>query len=397
MKFFALIKDFNLLFFKDRSSKLFALATIIGLSFSISIILCTLGLMDGFSKKMREALNLGHGEIVLTSYDGFFKPDNNDFKDLKDIGVENIAYVVRTQSFATVKSKGKAVFVLGIDEAFSKISKEFPIPKPGEIVIGKSLSEGLTISKGDSLALSFAAGRSGEKYLPNNASLKIKDIIHFKIHNFDERFVYANMQDVQKFIGISNLVNVAKLKLNNTLVTPEKISGVVEKLRSIFLYEYRVMPYWSEFATFLRAVEFEKYMISIILSIVVIIAAFNCLAFIIYSKEKKAKEIFLLFAIGLSPKKFQRLWIWQNSFIWFLSFALALLFVEFFSYAMANWDMFALPSDVYYLGRVEVDLALRDILIVMAISFVFIQSLTWLVLKRLDAKSLATGLREEFS
>ena len=258
MKFFALIKDFNLLFFKDRSSKLFALATIIGLSFSISIILCTLGLMDGFSKKMREALNLGHGEIVLTSYDGFFKPDNNDFKDLKDIGVENIAYVVRTQSFATVKSKGKAVFVLGIDEAFSKISKEFPIPKPGEIVIGKSLSEGLTISKGDSLALSFAAGRSGEKYLPNNASLKIKGIIHFKIHNFDERFVYANMQDVQKFIGISNLVNVAKLKLNNTLATPEKISGVVEKLRSIFLYEYRVMPYWSEFATFLRAVEFEK-------------------------------------------------------------------------------------------------------------------------------------------
>lgn len=397
MNFFAVFKDFNLLFFRDKSAKLFALATIVGLSFSISIILCTLGLMDGFSKKMREALNLGHGEIVMTSQDGFFSKKSRDFTQLSELGVRDIAYVVRTQSFATHKKQGKAVFVLGIDKEFAKINTQFQPPAAGEVVIGKSLAEKLDIKEGEEVALSFAAGRSGDKYLPSNASLLVRSIIEFKMHNFDERFVYANMTDVQRFIGISDLVNIAKLKLEDGLTSPKKVRGVVDELRSLFAYEYRVMPYWAQFSTFLRAVEFEKYMISIVLSIVVVIAAFNCLAFIIYSKEKKSKEIFLLFSIGLSPKKFQRLWIIQNSIIWLLSFIVALGFVRFFSYAIGSWDMFALPQDVYYLGRIEIELALRDILVVMFISFIFIQSLTWLVLKRLDAKSLATGLREEFS
>lgn len=397
MSFFAILKDFNLLFFKDRSAKLFAVATIFGLSFSIAIILCTLGLMDGFTAKLKEALNEGHGEVVITSQKGFFYPNSSDFKNLGELGVETTSYMIKTQSFAINKDVGKAVIVIGVNETFSEINPNFAPPKSGEVVIGKTLAKELKIEERDSLALTFSSGRSGEKYLPNTVALKVRKITSFKIHNFDERFVYANLGDIQNFLGVDGRVNMAKLKLKEELTHPQKVESVVDELRSIFFFEYRITPYWSEFSTYIRAVEFEKYMISIVLSIVVVIAAFNCLAFIIYSKEKKAQEVFLLYSIGLSPRKFKRLWLIQNTFIWLISFVFAMGFVQVFGHALMTWDMFALPSDVYYLGRIEIELGLKDILFVMGISFTFIYSLTYLVLKRLDAKSLAHGLREEFS
>jgi len=397
VNFIALFKDFNLLFFRDKSSRLFVLATILGLSFSLSIILSTLGLMDGFTSKLRKSLNLGHGEIVLTSQRGFFSPASQDFENLNQVGVESMAFVVRTQSFAINQNKGKAVFVLGVDEEFAKINKAFVPPKTGEVVVGKSLAENLGLKEGDDIALSFSAGRSGDKFLPSNASLKIREVIEFNMHKFNDRFVYANMYDVQSFIGVKGLVNMANIKVKPELSSYWKIIDVVDNLRSIFVYEYNVMPYWAEFKSFIDAVEYEKTMISIVLSVVVVIAIFNCLAFLVYSKQKKSKEIFLLFSIGLSPKKFRRLWLWQNFFIWLVSIGVALIFVEIFDYALGNWSVFALPKDVYHLGRIDVNLSMMDLFIVTSISFVVIQFLTWLILKLFVSKSLASGLREEFS
>lgn len=353
--------------------------------------------MDGFTKKLRESLNLGHGEIVLTSQKGFFSPHSSDFEGLDQVGIDKISFLVRTQSFAIHNTKGKAVFVLGVDSSFADINKSFTPPASGEVVIGSSLAENLGLKVGEDISLSFAAGRSGDKYLPSNASLKIREIINFNMHKFNDRFVYANRSDVQRFIGVEGLANVANLKVKEDMTSYWKIVDVVDNLRSIFVYEYNVMPYWAEFKSFIDAVEYEKTMISIVLSVVVVIAIFNCLAFIVYSKQKKSKEIFLLFSIGLSPRKFRKLWLLQNFFIWFVSIIVALGFVQLFNYALGNWDIFALPKDVYHLGRIEVHLSMVDLFVVTFLSFLVIQFLTWLVLRLFVSKSLASGLREEFS
>ncbi len=397
MKFFNLLKDFNLLFFRDRSSKIFAIATILGLGFSISIVLSTLGLMDGFSKKLKESLNEGHGEIVLTSRRGFFSREDRDLKKLENFGIDKFAFMVRTQSFLTSNQKGKAVFVVGIDQSFSAISENLKEPKADEVIIGFELAKNLDLKIGDPVSLTFAAGRSGENYLPSIGSFKVSQIYNFNIHQFDERYVYANLSAIQQKIQVGEYVNLVKLKLESDKQNVEAIDEMVRKLRSIFFLEFEVQPYWGDFATFLRAVDYEKYLISLVLYIVIVIAAFNCLAFIVYSKEKKAQEIFLLYAIGLSPRKFRNLWYIQNSFIWFLSFIVSLIFVQFFSYAIANWEIFKLPSDVYILGRIEVNLTIKYILITAISSYALLFFLTFLILKRLDGKSLGQGLREEFS
>ncbi len=365
--------------------------------FSLAVILCSLALMDGFGVTLKKSLNAGSGEIILTANSGFFELNENEVKDLNNFPIQTKIPMLRTQSFANKDEKGKAVFVVGVDEGVEKLDNGLFMPKENEVIIGDLLAENLGVKKGDTLKFSFSAGKLGERYLPTNAVLRVVDIIPFKIHEYRNRFVYVNLDHIQKLLGVGKKINIMSLRLDSEYRTINKINEVVSDMRSVFYYEFTVAPYWSDFATFLKAVEFEKYMISIVFSIVVILAIFNCLAFIIFSKERRSQEIFLLYAIGLSPSKFKTLWVVQNVGIWLLAFLGSLICVEIFDYLLGTLDIFSLPTNVYHLSRIELYLAFKDIFAVGAISLALILFLTYLVLKRLDSKSMAQGLREEFS
>lgn len=391
-----LIKDFHQLFLKDKSFRIFLVATIIGLAFSISIVLSTLGLMDGFSNKLKTSLNAGNGEIVMSSQKGFFSPLERNLEELKEFGIKSISYLIQTQSFLTAKQNGKAVIVYGVDKSYEEISS-LKVPAEGEMLIGETLAKDLGLSVGNEVSLTFAAGRSGEKYLPAIARFKIALIKKFNIHHYDERYVYIDLKSLQNILKVDSNVNLVNLKLEDQYQSVEEIENLVTKLKGVYYWDFQIRPYWGEFSSFLKAVDFEKNLISLVLYLVVFIAAFNCLAFIVFAKEKKAQEIFLLYAVGLSPKRFRFLWYLQNFLIWLISFALSFIFVAIFDHAITTWSMFEIPSDVYYLGRLEVLLSLKSILITAVISCTLVMFLTFLVLRNLNSKSLISGLREEFS
>lgn len=353
--------------------------------------------MDGFGVTLKKSLNAGSGEIVLTANSGFFKLNENETKDLDNFPIETKIPMLRTQSFASKNEKGKAVFVVGVNEEVDKLDNGLYMPKADEVIIGDLLAENLGIKEGETLTFSFSAGKLGERYLPTNASLRVVDIIPFKIHEYRNRFVYVNLDNIQKLLGVGEKINLMSLRLDPSHRSIDEINEVVSDMRSVFYYEFNVAPYWNDFATFLKAVEFEKYMISVVFSIVVILAIFNCLAFIIFSKERRSQEIFLLYAIGLSPSKFKTLWVVQNIGVWLLAFFGSLVCVEVFDYLLGSLDIFSLPTNVYHLNRIELYLSFKDIFMVGSISLILILFLTYLVLKRLDSKSMAQGLREEFS
>lgn len=395
---FVLLKDFLYLFYRDKPSRNFAIATMIGLSFSISVILTTLGLMHGFTVLLKDALNTGNGEVVLTSKRGFFARSDIDKEEFHALGVKDFSYIIRTDSFlAANEDGGRAVLVYGVDESFGKINPRLSIPLPGELIIGKKLSDHLGINLNDEVSLIFAGGRSSEKYLPNIQVFKVKQIVDFKLNRFSERSVYANLEEVSEVLQVGKRVNSVNLKLKKDYRSISKIEKVVDDLRSIYYADFKILPFWSEFGTFLRAVEFEKYMIAIVLSVIVIIAIFNCLTFIVYSKEKKAQEIFLLYAIGLSPKKFKFMWLVQNILIWLISLLMALGLVNLYNYLIQNLDIFELPGEVYQLSRLEVMLTQADFLIVSLMSLFFILVFTIITISKVGSKSLSQGLREEFS
>ena len=78
-----------------------------------------------------------------------------------------------------------------------------------------------------------------------------------------------------------------------------KILKFIDKSRKVLGPQFFLGPYWEEFQPLLEAVKHEKFIITLILQLVVIISIFNVVAFIFFVNEKKSKEIFLPVIIGL--------------------------------------------------------------------------------------------------
>jgi ABC-type lipoprotein release transport system permease subunit len=177
----------------------------------------------------------------------------------------------------------------------------------------------------------------------------------------------------------------------------EKVESQLPVLRTAFEGDYNFKPYWREFSSLIEAVKVEKVMISLILQMIVVISIFNILAFIIFINEKKAKELFLFKALGLSKKAMSDLWMKLVLLIWGLSCVLSMIFVQIFKFALLKLPFFELPSEIYSMPRIELYLTVKDYLFVFSLALVWVLLITYYLLRRLKQKSLLEGLRQEFA
>lgn len=394
-------KLFLTLFLDNSTTVKFALGVLVGMAFSISVILSTIGIMDGFQRALQKGLKKSVGEIVMTSEGGgFFKIDNSILSKLKSLNIDHFASFVQTESFLIYDEDSRGVLVRGIDDSYAEVVQLPIFLKENEVAIGSEIAKINKINIGDEVVLAFAKGNLGLKSMPSLERFKVKIIISHGVYQKDSRMVYIRLGALQKILELNHYVNMISLNLPNDSKYKddiEKIETNIPILRKKFNSNFYFKPYWREFSSLLEAVKIEKVMIGLILQMVVVISIFNILAFIIFINEKKSKELFLFKALGLSRKAMNNLWMKLVFFIWGLSCLLAIVFVQIFKFCLLKLSVFELPSDIYYMPRIELYLSWTDYLFVFSLTLVWIMLITFYLLRRLKQKSLLAGLRQEFA
>ncbi len=391
-------------FFSDRSSKRFALGVWLGLSFSIAVILSTIGLMDGFDYTLKKGLKRSLGDVYFYSRDGFFTFSDELKLELKDLGAQAMAPHIQTEAFAVREGLSRGISVRGIEPYnFNRVTELKIDLKPGEAVIGTELAKVFDLKPGKDIVLALAKGNRGIENLPLLKRYRVKSIIQHKIYQKDLRLVYVDLKELADLLDSQGKVNVVALKLSDKKIGIRgqyqqwlMVQNFVFELEEVLGLDYRVKPYWYDFQTLLEAVEIEKLTIGLILQIIVVISIFNVLAFIIFLNEKRSQELFLFRALGLSQRKVIKVWFKVIMVLWIASCLLSVGMVRFFNWALTDWSFFQLPGDIYYLGRLELVISFKSYI------FVFLIALGWLLFFsffsfwRLKGKSILYGLRREF-
>lgn len=394
-------KLFLTLFLDNSTTIKFAVGVLVGMAFSIAVILSTIGIMDGFQRALKIGLKKSVGEVVMNSQGGsFFKLNETLIGQLREQKIKDFAGVVQTESFLIYDEDSRGVLVRGIDDTYSKVVN---IPfnlLENEVAIGSEIAKIHKINIGDEVVLAFAKGNAGLKSMPTLERFKVSLIVNHGVYQKDSRMVYLKLTSLQRVLELGNFVNMVSLNFpSDSKYTDDiaKIENNIPILRKKIGAEYHFKPYWREFAPLLEAVKVEKVMISLILQMVVVISIFNILAFIIFINEKKSKELFLFKALGLSKKAMSDLWMKLVFSIWFLACVLSLLFVEFFKILLLKLSLFELPSEIYVMPRIELYLTWSDYFIVFSLTLVWVMIITYYLLRRLKQKSLLAGLRQEFA
>lgn len=370
----------------------------------MAVILCTIGLMDGFVSTLKSGLRKSNGDITATHHQGFFHFDDELKEKFNNLQISNIAEIVQTESFLMVETdeesslKAKGVLLRGVDtEAFKSVSGIDLTLKENEIAIGTELAKALRIAVGDRLVLTIAKGNTEVQSLPQLVSKSVAQIITHGIYQKDMRLVYLNKDDLQELLGVGNRVNQILFNVPGINKETEHVATYLPLLKNQFSESFIFRPYWREFGSLIEAVQVEKVLIGLILQIVVVISIFNILAFIFYVNEKRSKDFFLISALGLPRTDLAKIWFLAVAALWFFGSLFSLFFVQLFKFLILKLSIINLPPEIYFLGAFDIKISIADYLLVYFVALIWILFFSWLVIRKIKKRSLLDGLRQEFS
>jgi len=389
----------------DRSNIRFALGVWLGLSFSIAVILSTVGIMDGFITSLKSGLKLSNGDITFSSRAGFFELGPLTKKGMKELGVASFSPLIESQAFVVANESSKGIVIRGVEgQSYSQVTGQDILPERESIIVGPELAKVLSIKVGDEVVLVMAQGNRQLDGLPLLKKFKVQGLIEHGIYQKDLRFVYMDQKELSEMLGTKGKVNMVSLNIGqdaNQNLTDEQREQAVEEmvydLEDLLGIDYRIKPYWEDYRSMLEAVEIEKLTISLILQIIVIISIFNVLSFVTFLNEKQSQQIFLFQALGLSTQSLRRTWLSMVCFLWAFSCAFSLVFVWLFNWMLSELSILSLPGDVYHMGRLQLSLDLSDYMIVFGTTLFWMILIIAFALYRLNKRSILYGLRKEFS
>lgn len=375
---------------EGKAAARFMVAALLSFAFSIAVILSTIGLMDGFENSLKSSLKSSSGDFQITSDRGFFLYDELN----EPLEGFSAAPVLQVEAFAVANGLNKGVLVKGVEkESFENVTSLRIEELKDGVAIGSELAKALKIKLGDELLLTFASDQMRDQGGAILKKYSVESIVSHGIYEKDLRFVYVDIGLLTKaFAYKEGAANKALVSEDPSLGFEKSRLALEAKLGNSF----NVDPFWSEYKTLLRAVEVEKASISFVLQVIVIVAIFNVIAFIIFISEKKSQEFFLLRAFGVSMKNITRFWRNLLFAMWLASVLISIGLTWFFNLLLVKLPIFELPGDIYVLSALRIELGWEDYALVFSLALGWVLLIGTLTMWRMKKRTVLTGLRQEF-
>jgi lipoprotein-releasing system permease protein len=308
--------------------------------------------------KFRNELNKNFPNIqVLESYSGEGVVINNDYaKGLMIKGLDP-------------KDEKNSIFLkkILIEGKSKKIKK-------GQIIVGKELAIELNLAVGDKINL-LSSVYIGTPFggLPKQETYSVEGIFSSGFYEFDKNVVFLNLNETLYFFGKTK----QDINLEVYLPNPLKANDMKDKISLINnnLYVYS----WMDLnKSFFSALKVERNVMFIILTLIIIVAAFNIISGLTILIKNKTKEIAILKTLGLSNTSIIKSFFLTGFTIGFIAsvsgIIIGVLFSEniesvrvFLSYIL-NIEIF--PSDVYFLDKLPSEINFFSIMIIFIFSLV---------------------------
>ena len=225
----------------------------------------------------------------------------------------------------------------------------------GDIVLGSALAERLGVGVHDSVRviLPFTDQNEDEgNGSPRVRDFKIAGIVHLGWYDYDSKFAYAPLESVQRLVlgdegheQRKDWLTSFRIKLTGGADAP----AAALELSQHFGFPYRVRDWSSLNKNLLYAIALEKTVISILLTIIMIVAAFNVVSALLMLVYEKQEEIAILRVIGVRRRDHFILFSWVGSFFGLMGTLSGLVLGLICVFVLNETHLIHLPAEIYHL------------------------------------------------
>ncbi len=365
---------------KDNFISFISLTSIIGITLGVMALIVVLSVMNGFQNELKSKILSVASDIEVTGMAYVLKDWQTIEKQIEQIeNVSATAPFTQNQSMIAMGKFNRGVMVRGIDPLLEpKVSdiheKIFRgsydlIPNKYEILIGIDLARYFSLKVGDKISMiSSQANFSALGALPRIKQFKIKGIFDAGMHEYDSGLVIIHLHDAQQFFQFTSDISGLRVKLNDlsrTQLTAKKIEQLVKSDNQFFVFD------WTRKHTNLfAAIQMEKKVMFIILTLIIAVAAFNIVSTLVMGVTQKRSDIAILRTIGALPKSILLIFIFQGFMIGVVGTFLGIVFGVLVS---LNIDVIVpfieglfgvqfLAKDIYYISQIPSQLLVTDVI-----------------------------------
>ena len=392
---------------KEGFLKIISIFSFLGIMLGVAILITVMSVMNGFKTDLTNKI-LGLNPHIVIQPNGYKIDDQyilklkNDFKEI------NLSKSFTGEGIVLSNEIARGVILKGVDKNEKKIEDFFEkfITKgklnnfdSNSVFIGTELAFDLNLKEGDMLSLmtsSFIMTPLGS--LPKQENFKIAGIFNTGFLEFDQNVIFLNIEDVLSIFDKESKDQDIEIYLRN----PLKANFYKDKIQKInknyFIYT------WSDLnKSLFSALKVERNVMFIILSLIVIVAAFNIISGLTILIKNKTKEIAILKTLGLSNRSIKKSFFLTGFAIGFCATVSGIILGIFLSINLEKiraflsnvFNLEIFPADIYFLEKLPSEISLNSILVIFIISLIISAISSYLPASKISKMNTFRALRYE--
>ena len=366
---------------KEGFLKVISIFSFVGIMLGVAILIIVMSVMNGFRTELTNKILGFNPHITIKPYNN--QKINLKFKDqlTKNFPKIQILDSYSGEGVVINNDYAKGIMIKGLDQKNEKNSiclkkiliegKNIKIKK-GEIIVGKELAMELNLAVGDRINLLSSVYISTPfGGVPKQETYSVEGIFSSGFYEFDKNVVFLNLDETLYFFDKTK----RDINLEVYLSDPFKANDIKDEI-SMISSNFYVYSWMDVNKSFFSALKVERNVMFIILTLIIIVAAFNIISGLTILIKNKTKEIAILKTLGLSKSSIIKSFFLTGFTIGLLAtilgIVLGVLFSEniefvrvFLSYVL-NVEIF--PSDVYFLEEMPSEISPFSIIIIFIFS-----------------------------
>ena len=392
---------------KEGFLKIISIFSFLGIMLGVAILIIVMSVMNGFKTDLTNKI-LGLNPHIVIQPNSFLineKFINELKKKFDDIKLSKSYF---GEGIILNENNAKGVILKGVDKSEKNISKFFDnFTNSGDfdnfvrnnVFIGSEMAFNLDLKVGDNINLMSSAFISTPLgNLPKQEKFKVAGIFSTGFLEFDQNIVFLNIDDVLSLFDKKN----SDLNIEIYLDDPLQANSYKNKIQKInenyFIYT------WSDLnRSLFSALKVERNVMFIILSLIIVVAAFNIISGLTILMKNKTKEIAILKTLGLSNQSIKKSFFLTGLTIGFFAtvsgiilgvlFSLNVEKIRLFFSIIFNLEIF--PSDIYFLEKLPSEINPNSIIIIFLISLIISAIASYLPAMKISNMSTFRALRYE--
>lgn len=356
-----------------------------GIALGVAALIVVLSVMNGFQKEVRDRMLSVLSHIEITSPNGLSDWEPIAETLAKQAHVLGVAPMVSSQGLLSRAESMRGVVLRGVDPALegrvSDLPKQLIVGsisdlKPGQfgVALGTQLAGTLGIRVGDRVNLLVPEGDlTPAGMMPRMRALQVVGMVDSGHYEYDSTLAVMHWKDAAALLRMTDPTGL-RVKVDDMQKAPE----IAVRLAQVVPQALWVSDWSRSNRNWFAAVQTEKKMMFIILTLIIAVAAFNLVSTLVMTVTDKQADIAILRTMGASAGLVQRIFLVQGLAIGLLG---SLLGVGFGLLIALNIDVIVpfietlfrvqfLPRDIYFISQLPSDVRLDDVLKVGIMAFV---------------------------